>query len=175
MRKRPARPLLLIDLALPRDVEASAADLQNVFLYNLDDLAKIAEQNRAAREAEIARCRVILAERADGLWKQVLQRAASAAGRQGAGARRDADGSRPGRLALTGLSQVAREPVRTRCLRRAGQSIARRRAGLGRGPRAPGRVVMHAASSAARALGDAAPWMYSGYIGSPRRMLAIPR
>jgi glutamyl-tRNA reductase len=74
MRKRPARPLLLIDLALPRDVESAAADLQNVFLYNLDDLAKIAEQNRSARAAEVARCREILAQRADGLWKQVRQR-----------------------------------------------------------------------------------------------------
>jgi glutamyl-tRNA reductase len=76
MRRRPARPLLLIDLALPRDVEASAADLQNVFLYNLDDLAKIAEANRRAREAEIARCREILAERADGLWAHVCGRLA---------------------------------------------------------------------------------------------------
>jgi len=71
MRKRPARPLLLIDLAMPRDVESSAADLQNVFLYNLDDLARIAEQNRAAREAEIGKCRAILAQRADGVWSQV--------------------------------------------------------------------------------------------------------
>jgi glutamyl-tRNA reductase len=68
MRKRPARPLLLIDLAMPRDIDAGAADLQNVFLYNLDDLAKIAEANRLAREAEIARCRAILSERAEGLW-----------------------------------------------------------------------------------------------------------
>jgi glutamyl-tRNA reductase len=71
MKKRPARPLLVIDLAVPRDVEASAGRLQNVFLYNLDDLAKIADANRAAREAEIARCRVLLAERADGLWAHV--------------------------------------------------------------------------------------------------------
>jgi len=71
MRRRPARPLLLIDLALPRDVEASAADLQNVFLYNLDDLAKIAESNRAAREAEIVRCRELLSQRAAGLWEHV--------------------------------------------------------------------------------------------------------
>jgi len=82
MSRRPARPLLLIDLALPRDVEASAADLQNVFLYNLDDLARIAERNRSAREAEIARCRAMLAQRVDGLWRQVEAhlRAASGAG-----------------------------------------------------------------------------------------------
>jgi glutamyl-tRNA reductase len=78
MRKRPARPLLVIDLALPRDVEASAADLQNVFLYNLDDLAKIAEANRSAREEEIARCRVILAQRADRLWSHLQQHLAAA-------------------------------------------------------------------------------------------------
>ncbi len=76
IQKRPARPLFLIDLALPRDVEASAADLQNVFLYNLDDLAKIAEENRAAREAELAKCRAMLAERADALWKHIEPRLA---------------------------------------------------------------------------------------------------
>jgi glutamyl-tRNA reductase len=73
MRRRPARPLLLIDMAMPRDVEASAA-LQNVFLYNLDDLGAIAEGNRSAREAEIERCRAILAQRADGLWRHVAGR-----------------------------------------------------------------------------------------------------
>jgi glutamyl-tRNA reductase len=91
MRQRPARPLLLIDMAVPRDVEASAADLQNVFLYNLDDLARIAEENRAAREAEIARCRELLADRADGLWRQV-QPHLSAAGV--AAARHEGDAAR---------------------------------------------------------------------------------
>ncbi|HNC23745.1 MAG TPA: glutamyl-tRNA reductase [Opitutaceae bacterium] len=71
MSQRPARPLFLIDLALPRDVDATVADLENVFLYNLDDLAKIAEQNRAAREAEIGKCRALIAERATSLWRQV--------------------------------------------------------------------------------------------------------
>jgi glutamyl-tRNA reductase len=71
MKRRPARPLLVIDLALPRDVESSAADLQNVFLYNLDDLAKIAEANRTAREEEISRCKTMLAHRADGLWHHI--------------------------------------------------------------------------------------------------------
>jgi glutamyl-tRNA reductase len=89
MRRRPARPLLVIDLALPRDVEPSAADLQNVFLYNLDDLAKIAERNRIAREAEIARCRAILAERADGLWSHVQRYLTSAAGTGRASPARD--------------------------------------------------------------------------------------
>lgn len=77
MKARPARPLLVIDLALPRDVEASAADLENVFLYNLDDLARIAEANRAAREEEIAKCRAMLAQRADGLWGHVQRHLAS--------------------------------------------------------------------------------------------------
>lgn len=71
IRKRPARPLFFIDLALPRDVDTAAAELQNVFLYNLDDLAKIAEQNRAAREAEIGKCRAMVGEKADALWRQV--------------------------------------------------------------------------------------------------------
>jgi len=71
MRQRHARPLFLIDLALPRDVDASVAELPNVYVYNLDDLAAIAEENRSAREAEISKCRALLRERTATLWKQV--------------------------------------------------------------------------------------------------------
>ena len=71
MHKRPAQPLFFIDLALPRDVDPAVAKIPNVFLYNLDDLAKIAEENRAAREAEISKCREIVAAKAEALWRQV--------------------------------------------------------------------------------------------------------
>ncbi len=71
LKRRPARPLFFIDLALPRDIDPAVADLDNVFLYNLDDLAKIAEENRAAREAEIAKCRSMLDERAETLWRHI--------------------------------------------------------------------------------------------------------
>lgn len=74
MHKRPARPLFFIDLALPRDIEPSVAEHQNVFLYNLDDLARIAEENRAARAAETAKCRAILAEKAEALWRHIEPR-----------------------------------------------------------------------------------------------------
>lgn len=71
LRKRPARPLFFIDLALPRDVEAGVADLENAFLYNLDDLAKIAESHRVARLAEVERARAMLTEKSAALWQQV--------------------------------------------------------------------------------------------------------
>ena len=71
MHKRPARPLFFIDQALPRDVDPAVAEIDNVFLYNLDDLAKIAEENRAARESEIAKCRTIASEKSEALWRQV--------------------------------------------------------------------------------------------------------
>jgi glutamyl-tRNA reductase len=79
MKKRPARPLFFIDLALPRDVDPEVAHLQNVFLYNLDDLAKIAEENRVARTAEIGKCREMIMSRAEALWRQVEPRLQGAA------------------------------------------------------------------------------------------------
>ena len=50
---RAARPLFFIDLAMPRNIAPDVAALANVFLYNLDDLAKIAEENIALRQAEL--------------------------------------------------------------------------------------------------------------------------
>ncbi|MDB6095247.1 MAG: glutamyl-tRNA reductase [Verrucomicrobia bacterium] len=86
MRKRPARPLFFIDLALPRDVDPGVADLENVFLYNLDDLAKIADDNRAAREAEIGKCRELLNVRTQALWRQIEPRLQGGAGESAMGA-----------------------------------------------------------------------------------------
>jgi glutamyl-tRNA reductase len=71
MHKRASRPLFLIDLALPRDIEASAGDLPNVYLYNLDDLARLAEENIALRQAEISRARAIIHQRAAALWHKL--------------------------------------------------------------------------------------------------------
>ncbi len=68
---RAGRPQLLIDLAMPRDIAASAADLHGVFLYNLDDLAALAEKNRLARQVEAERSREVLAPRAESLWTQL--------------------------------------------------------------------------------------------------------
>lgn len=69
MKGRAYQPLFLIDLAIPRDVGADVASLENVFLYNIDDLSQIADDNLALRRAEMDRCRRIIARRAEHFWK----------------------------------------------------------------------------------------------------------
>jgi glutamyl-tRNA reductase len=51
-----------VDLGVPRNVAAEAASLYNLYLYNVDDLGEIVEQNRRAREAEIPRAEAIISE-----------------------------------------------------------------------------------------------------------------
>ena len=62
MAARSNRALLVMDLGLPRNVEPSASSLYNIYLYNLDDLTEIVEQNRHAREGEIPRAEAIIEE-----------------------------------------------------------------------------------------------------------------
>ncbi len=62
MRPRRNRPLFLIDIAVPRDVEASVGDLDQVFLYNIDDLQGIVRENMARRSAELAQAQAIVEE-----------------------------------------------------------------------------------------------------------------
>jgi glutamyl-tRNA reductase len=60
--RRRGNPLFIIDVAVPRDVEASVGDIEQVFLYNVDDLQSIVEENISRRTAEIARAEAIVAE-----------------------------------------------------------------------------------------------------------------
>lgn len=62
MSARGNRALFLMDLGMPRNVEASAAELYNAYVYNIDDLTEIVEQNRHARESEIPRADAIVDE-----------------------------------------------------------------------------------------------------------------
>lgn len=62
MQSRENRALFLMDLGLPRNIESSAADLYNTYLYNLDDLTVIVEQNRQARAGEIPRAEALVEE-----------------------------------------------------------------------------------------------------------------
>jgi glutamyl-tRNA reductase len=71
LKRRDRRPLFLIDLAVPRDIESGAGGLDNVYLYNIDDLSEIASENLAQRKAEVARCQAILEERADRAWTSI--------------------------------------------------------------------------------------------------------
>lgn len=67
IRERPDRPMFLIDLAMPRDIDTRVANIPNVFLYNLDDLSEIANENIKSRTAEIDRCRQYLHEKSKSL------------------------------------------------------------------------------------------------------------
>ncbi len=53
MNLRPERPLVIIDIAVPPDVETEVGQLKNIFLYNIDDLTKISELNYKQRQEEI--------------------------------------------------------------------------------------------------------------------------
>jgi glutamyl-tRNA reductase len=64
MRLRRNRPLLLIDIAVPRDIDPQVNFLDNVYLYNIDDLQAIADDSLKQRKEEIARCEAIIRERA---------------------------------------------------------------------------------------------------------------
>jgi glutamyl-tRNA reductase len=67
LRVRPSRPLLLIDLAVPRDIDPAVERIENVYLYNVDDLQAIADESIRQRRDEIARCDEIIRERAQAL------------------------------------------------------------------------------------------------------------
>ncbi len=60
IRHRRGRPLLLVDIAVPRDIDPEVNLLDNVYLYNVDDLQSIADEGLKQRHEEIEKCLVII-------------------------------------------------------------------------------------------------------------------
>ena len=67
MKLRKNHPLLLIDIAVPRDIDPEVNLMPNVFLYNIDDLQTIAEDYLKQRKEEIVRCESIIRDKVKGL------------------------------------------------------------------------------------------------------------
>jgi glutamyl-tRNA reductase len=72
MRPRRGRPLFLIDIAVPRDVDPEAGGLDQVFLYNIDDLQAIVKENLARRSSEVQRAELIVRQEVERFraWMQ---------------------------------------------------------------------------------------------------------
>jgi glutamyl-tRNA reductase len=69
MQDRGRRPMLLIDLAVPRDIDAACGELDGVSLHDIDDLEAVADRNRKVRQAE--------ARRAEGIIEEEIQQFAA--------------------------------------------------------------------------------------------------
>lgn len=72
LKKRKHRPMVMVDIAVPRDIEAQVAELDDVYLYTVDDLREIVDENKRARESEARKAdQMIVAAIAD--WQARLR------------------------------------------------------------------------------------------------------
>ena len=76
MHARRNRPLFIIDIAVPRDVEALAGEIEQVFLYNIDDLRTIVNENLARRRAQVEHADALVADEVEGFMAWLRSRAA---------------------------------------------------------------------------------------------------
>ncbi|HEX7056260.1 MAG TPA: glutamyl-tRNA reductase [Bacilli bacterium] len=74
MSRRPAKPLFMIDIAVPRDLDPGIAQLQNVYLYDIDDLQGIVDANIAIRKREAVKVEQMIAQEMDAFarWYRTL-------------------------------------------------------------------------------------------------------
>jgi glutamyl-tRNA reductase len=62
MQRRKGTPMFLIDIAVPRDVNPEVSKIENVYLYNIDDLQGVVSQNVEERTKEVEKCRAMVEE-----------------------------------------------------------------------------------------------------------------
>lgn len=74
LRRRKHRPMFLIDIAMPRDIDPDVNNLDNIYLYDIDDLKEVVEENLAQRRGEAEKARAIVAEETDAFsdWMRSL-------------------------------------------------------------------------------------------------------
>jgi len=93
LRERKHRPMFIVDLAVPRDVEPEVAELADVYLYTIDDLREVIDDNRRAREVAADQAEAIIGEQTSEFvnWQRGLDAVAAIRDyREAAEARRNA-------------------------------------------------------------------------------------
>jgi len=72
IKQRKHRPMFMVDLAVPRDIEPEVAELDDVFLYTVDDLAEIVQEGMGSRKLAAAEAEAIIDVRVEGFmhWMQ---------------------------------------------------------------------------------------------------------
>jgi len=76
------RPLIMIDIAVPRDIAADVEQLDNVYLYNIDHLQTIVRENSRQREHELSKCNAIISRRAAALMLKIQPNPAKRPGQE---------------------------------------------------------------------------------------------
>jgi glutamyl-tRNA reductase len=69
--KRKRKPMLLVDLAIPRDIEEKTGKLDDIFLYTFDDLAKLAQEGVKNRENEVSKAEIFIEENVSRYKKKI--------------------------------------------------------------------------------------------------------
>ncbi|MEN8865038.1 MAG: glutamyl-tRNA reductase, partial [Akkermansiaceae bacterium] len=64
-RKRKFRPLIMVDIAVPRDIDPAVGEIEEVYLYDIDTLQEMADQARKRREEQLRLCEAIIREEID--------------------------------------------------------------------------------------------------------------
>jgi len=72
MRGRQDKPLVIVDIALPRDIDSEVCEVKGVFLYDLDDLENVVDHNAGEREAAAAEAQEILQAEAQGFRRKLM-------------------------------------------------------------------------------------------------------
>lgn len=82
LKRRRHKPVFMVDIAVPRDVETEVSDLDDVFLYTVDDLRSVIENNRRSREKAAVDARKIIAQQTDEFVSALSGRSATDAIRE---------------------------------------------------------------------------------------------
>jgi glutamyl-tRNA reductase len=67
-----ARPLVVVDIAMPRDIDGAVREIPGIFLYDLDDLEKVVQHNSGEREAAALEAQKIVEQEACGFRRKLL-------------------------------------------------------------------------------------------------------
>src|SRR5438874_4200509 len=74
LRDRIDRPVFIIDIAVPRDVDPSVNEMEGVYLYDIDSLQSVAQQSLALRRKQIAAAEAIIAEHIADFWESISRK-----------------------------------------------------------------------------------------------------